>query len=300
MTADERASFRIGEVARRTGVSVSTLRAWERRYELLEPTRTDGGHRLYSERDVERVRAVQRLIDDGWSASAAAHEVRRAPAPVTPLSAVAGSGDPAGALTERLERALDAFDAAETDAALDDAFARLTLPAALDEVVVPAMRWVGDGWQDDPRVIAREHVATNAIRPRLLRLLRTSIPAGARVCVAATPEDEEHDLGLLMASAVAAAAGWKVHFLGARTPRAAMERAVEELHADVLLIGAMTDERAETFLADVPSVDGCRIVAGGPGFAGREVPDDITVHTASFRTLPDILAAAGTGSSAAG
>lgn len=299
MATDESASFRIGEVARRTGVSVSTLRAWERRYELLEPLRTDGGHRLYSEVDVGRVRAMQRLIDEGWSASAAAREVRRTPASVTPLTPVAGTGDPAGSLTERLKQALDAFDASAVDAVLDDTLARLTLPMALDEVVSPAMRWVGDGWQEDPRVIAREHVATNAIRPRLLRLLRSSVPTRGRVCVAATPEDEEHDVGLLMASAVAATSGWKVHFLGARTPKAAIERAVQELGASTVLVAAMTHERADAWLRDLPDVGGAPIVAGGPGFASRPgAPDGVVIHTGGFRDLPAVLAATASGTAA--
>jgi MerR family transcriptional regulator, light-induced transcriptional regulator len=90
---DDRAVLRIGEVSRRTGVAVPTLRAWERRYGLLEPARTEGGHRLYSQADVERVRAMSRLLDDGWSAAAAAREVLRTP----------GDGD--AAATRRGQRA---------------------------------------------------------------------------------------------------------------------------------------------------------------------------------------------------
>jgi MerR family transcriptional regulator, light-induced transcriptional regulator len=286
---DDQAVLRIGEVARRTGVSVSTLRAWERRYELLEPHRTEGGHRLYREDDVARVRAMQQLVDRGWSASAAAREVRQGAA-VAPPVVVIEDGSPAEVLTARLEAALDGFDAAGVDAVLDDAFARLTLPAALDEVVMPAMRWVGDGWEDDPRVIAREHVATNAVRPRLLRLLRTSVPTAGRVCVAATPEDEEHDVGVLAASAVAASVGWHVHFLGSRTPRAALERAVAELGASVVLVAALTEERARGFLDDRPDVGDAVLILGGAGFAALDPrPADAVVHAGGYRPLPAVL-----------
>ena len=110
--SDPRSVLRIGEVSRRTGVAVPTLRAWERRYGLLAPARTEGGHRLYSEADVERVRGMQRLLEEGWSAAAAAREVLREPAAVTHLSSVRGGGDDGsgGAATElvsRLERAID-------------------------------------------------------------------------------------------------------------------------------------------------------------------------------------------------
>lgn len=289
MAQDDQAVLRIGEVARRTGVSVSTLRAWERRYDLLEPHRTDGGHRLYREADVARVRAMQHLVDRGWSASAAAREVRQGAVAPPPVTIVEGQ-EPAAVLTARLEEALDTFDAAAVDAVLDDAFARLTLPAALDEVVMPAMRWVGDGWQDDPRVIAREHVATNAVRPRLLRLLRTAVPTAGRVCVAATPEDEEHDVGVLAAAAVAASVGWRVHFLGSRTPRAALERAVAELGASIVLVAAVTEERARGFLDDRPDLGGAVLILGGTGFAAVEpAPRDAVVHAGGFRPLPAVL-----------
>ena len=69
------AGLPIGEIARRSGVSEATLRAWERRYGLLEPERTDGGHRRYREQDVEQVRRVVALIEEGWSAGSAAAEV---------------------------------------------------------------------------------------------------------------------------------------------------------------------------------------------------------------------------------
>lgn len=67
--------MRIGEVARRLGVSVSTVRAWEQRYRIFDPARTAGGHRLYDEDDLARLLAVQDLVAQGWTLPAA---VRRA------------------------------------------------------------------------------------------------------------------------------------------------------------------------------------------------------------------------------
>ncbi len=286
--ADERAVLRIGEVARRTGVAVSTLRAWERRYDVLDPVRTDGGHRLYSERDVERVRAVQRLIERGWSASAAAREVRETPAEVTRLESVPAAGDPTGELVERLKSAMDRFDASGADDVLDDTLARLDVGMALDEVVMPALRWVGEGWEDDPRIVAREHFASNALRPRLLRMLRTSLGVSGRVCVAAAPEGEQHDLSLLAASVTAASAGWQVHFLGARTPTAAIERTAVELDARIVLVACVFREHAEEFLAKEPNLGGALAILGGPGFRPHDadrLPHSV-VHQGHFRDLP--------------
>jgi MerR family transcriptional regulator, light-induced transcriptional regulator len=293
---DDRAVLRIGEVSRRTGVAVPTLRAWERRYGLLEPARTDGGHRLYSETDVERVRGMSRLLNDGWSAAAAAREVLRTPATVTPLRPVETSGPVTAAerLIGRLRAAIDAFDSQAADGAVDDVFARLEVPRALDEVLLPVLRSVGDGWQEDPRVIAREHFASNTLRPRLQRLLGTAPRGATRACLAAAPDGEDHDLGLLAAAAVAADAGWRVHYLGARMPTPALERSVAELRPDVVLIGSLDRERATAFLDTPPAIRDTPIVLGGIGFvaedAGR-LPGAV-VHQGAISELPATLARA--------
>lgn len=299
--SDPRAVLRIGEVSRRTGVAVPTLRAWERRYGLLAPERTEGGHRLYRDADVDRVRAMSRLLDGGWSAAAAAREVRRSPATVTRLRPVPGSGSAAESLVAQLAASVDAFDVASADGLVDDVLARFEIPAALDEVLLPVLRHVGDGWQDDPRVIAREHFATNLLRPRLQRLLRTSAvrSTGASI-LAAAPEGEEHDLGLLAAAAVAADAGWRVHYLGPRTPRAALHRAVAELDPDVVLVGAVFRTHAEAFLAGAvtftragapPRAHRAGLVLGGAGFLPSDasrIPGAV-VHDGPMRSLPESL-----------
>jgi len=288
---DDRAVLRIGEVSRRTGVAVPTLRAWERRYGLLSPARTDGGHRLYSEADITRVRGMQRLLDQGWSAAAAAREVLREPATVTTLRPVAGVGQASGDLVTRLEAAIDAFDGPGADAAMDDVFARFDVPRALDEVVLPVLRRVGDGWQDDPRVIAREHFATNTLRPRLQRLLRSPARVGARSCLAAAPEGEDHDLGVLASAVVAADAGWRVHYLGARMPTAAMERSAMQLDPDLVLIGSIFRSHAEQLLAEAPRFGRAAVVLGGPGFVPGDaaaIPGAV-VHEGPIEGLPATL-----------
>jgi MerR family transcriptional regulator, light-induced transcriptional regulator len=218
---------------------------------------------------VGRVDAMSSLLAEGWSAAAAARQVLRQPATVTLLRPVTGGGSPqdaAAGMIERLEHAIDAFDAPSADLVVDDLLARLEVPAALDEVILPVLRRVGDGWQDDPRVIAREHFATNTLRPRLQRLLRSTAISSTRTCLAAAPEGEEHDLGLLASAVVAAQAGWRIHFLGSRTPTAAVERSVVELDPRIVLIGAVFRIHAEAFLDDRPDLGSCGVVLGGEGF----------------------------------
>lgn len=295
----DRAHLRIGEVSRRTGVPVSTLRAWERRYDLLDPERTEGGHRLYRDTDVERVRAMQSLVDEGWSAVAAAREVLRGarvtnpPVPVVLPARPAEETDvtgPALTLRRQLEGAFRAYDTQAVNETLDAILARFEIEAALDLMIMPALDRTARGWETDAGAIAREHFASNALRPRLLRLLQLGSRSD-RVCVAAAPETEEHDLGLLAASATASAAGWRVRFLGARTPRGALEDAVAELRPQVVLIATVLETHAKAFLASPPALGDAVPVLGGAGFSGQPVERlaDAVYHEGSYRDLPALL-----------
>jgi DNA-binding transcriptional MerR regulator len=273
-------ALRIGAVARRTGVAVATLRAWERRYDLLLPGRTEGGHRLYSEQDVARVLAVLRLTAQGWSVSAAAAAVTAGPAPARLELVATPDPDtrdresatdrvPAPAVSRSrtaLDDAIRTFDGDGADAALDESFARLGVAYTLEDVVMPVLRDLGTGWEEDPFLIAAEHFATNTLRPRLHRILQGVQRTSAPTCVAAAPEGEDHELGVLAAGAVAADEGFRVTYLGARTPSSALERSIATLRPDVVLVGAMTSAAAANFVAVPPALSGAQLVVGGPGF----------------------------------
>lgn len=335
---DQRAALPIGEVARRTGVAVATLRAWERRYGLLDPQRTEGGHRRYGSGDLARVRRMQQLLGDGWGADAAArqaredalqamdgieerepldttrefripdgptippaHEVRTdphgasaspRPGPDSAPGSLEGLTPAAAAMVRRLLQAISVYDATATNQAIDDTFARFDVAAALDHVLVPTLCAVGEGWEHDPGAIAREHFATNAIRPRLIRLLRTASGNGAPTCVAAAPEKEEHDLGVLASAVVASDAGWNVTFLGSRTPTGALRRAVEATQADVALVGAARRRPAQTFVDELARPLPCGLVLGGAGFREEDlhrVDGPVNRHAGPYQALPTFL-----------
>lgn len=160
MNRQERAQtpgLRIGELARRTGVATSTLRAWETRHGLMAPSRTVGGQRLYRETDVARIRAVQQLVADGWSlAAAVGHVVSRPPTRDEPepgsyerRAADTAGPEPAGA-SGPFERGqlLDALAAVDTYAVLAAYEAareilRAADAAAVRDAVVALIRRLG-------------------------------------------------------------------------------------------------------------------------------------------------------------
>ena len=167
-SSGDRPLLRIGELSRRLGVSDYVLRAWENRYGLLQPVRSSGGFRLYSEEDERRIRQMQAYLADGLSAAEAARAALSADASTPPglparppLAAPAGEGAPAA-----LRQALDAFDEPAAQAVLDRTLADLSVPAVLRDVVLPYLADLGERWQRGTASVAMEHFASNLIRGR--------------------------------------------------------------------------------------------------------------------------------------
>jgi DNA-binding transcriptional MerR regulator len=143
-------ALRIGELSRRLGVSGHVLRAWESRYGLLQPARSAGGFRLYSEADELRVRRMQAHLARGLSAAEAARAVLGED---DPARAEASGAEPhrapatASELPGALRQALDAFDEPAAQAILDRLMSDLSLPALLRDYVVPYLAELGERWQ---------------------------------------------------------------------------------------------------------------------------------------------------------
>ena len=279
-TAGVRGYLRIGELSRRTGVSETTLRAWERRYALLRPGRSEGGFRLYADDDVGRVRSMQEHLGRGVSASEAARLALDEPG----TSGVA----PAEGLANNLSVALHALDDVAAQAALDRTLATLTVEGALRDVLLPVMSGVGQGWEDDQAAIAREHFATNLVRGRLLGLARGwDLGGGSRALLACAP-DEQHDLGLIAFGLALRARGWRITYLGPSTPLATLAEAALLTQPALIVLSASLEERlqgADDELRDLAS--GFRLALGGPGST-----DELASRVGAALLPPDPLDAA--------
>src|ERR1700730_10521705 len=166
--------LRIGELSRRLGVSDHVLRAGESRSGLLQPVRSAGGFRLYSEADALRVRRMQAHLARGLSAAEAARAVLG-------QESRAGHGPSAGPdrvptteseLSGVLRQALDAFDEPAAQAVLDRLLSDLSLTTVLRDVVLPYLAELGERCGRGTASVAQEHFATNVIRSRPAGLAR--------------------------------------------------------------------------------------------------------------------------------
>jgi MerR family transcriptional regulator, light-induced transcriptional regulator len=231
-------TYPIRAVAKLTGISVDTLRAWERRYGVVEPERDERG-RVYSEADVERLSLLRRAVERG-------HAIGRvAPIGVEELRALVGrpASAPAGAPLAA-PVAIDGLVAAAERLDLDALRRELTRLAvmltprqlALD-VALPLMRAVGEAWHEGRLTIGQEHLVTAEIRSLVGALARLrEPPAGAPRVLIATPEGEPHELGALVASLLATGAGAAPFYFGPGLPPRELVAAARRLHPRAVVL----------------------------------------------------------------
>jgi MerR family transcriptional regulator, light-induced transcriptional regulator len=208
--------LRIGELAKRTGVSPELLRAWEQRYGLLQPTRTPGGFRLYSAADEARVQRMQRLVSGGLAAAQAARLVLSDGEPQPPTAS-----PPATTLenaTGTLTASLDRLDEQAANTALDRLFATYTVETVLQEVVLPYLHRLGERWEAGEVSVAQEHFASNLLRGRLLGLAQGWGQGRGPGAILACVPGEQHELGLLAFGVVLRRRGWRITYLGTDSP----------------------------------------------------------------------------------
>ena len=269
----DRPLLRIGELSRRLGVSGHVLRAWESRYGLLQPVRSAGGFRLYSEADEMRVRRMQAHLAGGLSAAEAARTVLRedrgdgvglAPPAGPGLAPPAGPGlaPPAGPdlarsagpdlaasmvseLSAALRQALDAFDEPAAQAVLDRLFSDLSLITVLRDVVLRYLADLGERWERGTASIAQEHFASNIIRGRLAGLARGWGGGHGPRAVLACPPGEQHDMALMIFGIVLNRGGWRIDYFGASTPVDELERTVEATRPGLVVLAATRPEALE-------------------------------------------------------
>jgi DNA-binding transcriptional MerR regulator len=233
---------RIGELSRRTDVSPELLRAWEQRYGLLRPTRSDGGFRLYSPQDEHRVATMRSHLERGLSAAEAARltleeETAAAPAAELPALALGASG---------LRAALDRLDESAAHAAFDRLLSSFSVETVLGEVVMPYLRELGDRWERGDASVAQEHFASQVLRGRLLGLARGwDRGPGPRALLACMP-GEQHDLGLIVFGLGLRDRGWRITFLGPDTPLDTLSDTVATLQPDAVVLAATTSDRFES------------------------------------------------------
>jgi DNA-binding transcriptional MerR regulator/methylmalonyl-CoA mutase cobalamin-binding subunit len=295
-------------VSRRTGLTPDVLRAWEKRYTVVEPGRSEGGRRLYSDDDIERLRLLRRATRAGRRISnvaglsieelaALVREDEHEEVDERPRPAVSDVGAAELPLREALAAA-ERFDAQELEAILNRALVTLRAETVIEQVAAPLLRRLGEAWSVGEIRPANEHLTSSVLLRVMGRLIEAVETSSAAPClVVATPAGQGHEFGALFAAAVAATEGWRVTYLGADLPATDIAMAVRETGADAVALSIVfphgseeiEEELKELRLALPPAVS---ILVGGAAVPSyKKVLDQIeAVQLADMDELRGALA----------
>jgi len=277
-------TYPLRSASRLTGLSPELLRAWERRYGVVEPLRTPGGTRRYRASDLERLRLLKAAIEAGHRIGTLAGLSNEE------LEQLGGLAE--AAPRNRLEdvlAALDALDGAEAQRLLALQLSALGAVRFAREVAVPLVHEIGERWVGQRIRIASEHLATAVLRSMLGSALQPSASAlrGARI-VFATLAGERHELGVLMAALSSMGAGANPVYLGPEVPVEDLLHAVQRSGAAALALSVVAVPASEVagplaaLRAGLPAE--VHLWVGGAGATALALPPGVE-HIESFEQL---------------
>ncbi len=250
-------------VCHRTGLTAHVIRVWERRYGLICCQRTDSNRRLYSDVEIERLRLLKTLTACGHRISQISRlgleELytlqHKDKAPLPHPAPVPKAPDRSHTCASQcLERCLDAvreLDAHVLTELLDQALLRYGARSALLNIVAPLVHEVGEAWRRGDMRVSHEHLATNVVRDFIALGARCYYPALATApeLIVCTPAGQMHEVGALLASAIARDLGWRATYVGASLP-------AEEIAACVEMRKAKAVALSTVYPSDDPAIPG--------------------------------------------
>ena len=266
----------IQAASERTGLSPHVIRAWERRYRAIEPERSAGKHRLYSEGDIARLTLLDRAVRGGHSIGKIAElPTEKLEAMVSGLPGVPGRRNGAGEKSPAMvfrDEALGAairFDGPALDDALRRALLSLGSQGLLQLCIGPVAEEVGERWRRGALTAAHEHFFTASVKVFLGELTRrTATPLIAPRVIVATPSGQLHELGAVMAAAAAANLGWRPIYLGPNLPAHEIAGAVRSNEAAAVALSIVYPEDDPNLAQELTDLarllpSGTRMLVGG-------------------------------------
>ncbi|MGI6250109.1 MAG: MerR family transcriptional regulator [Anaerolineaceae bacterium] len=280
--------FTIKTVQARTNIKPVTLRAWERRYNLLNPVRMPNGYRLYSERDIQLLLWVQRKLDSGFTISQVVQQYKQIRSQggwmetvqsITPKVPKLKPPRPPRDYAEMMFGAIVGRKEARANAIMDEVQKFFDLTTIFQEVLIPALELVGEAWYRGEIRIATEHLASEYIKGKLLSIMQglPTVKEGALILVGCGPE-ETHELGALMFAVLLRQQGYIVEYLGPDLPTNDLVDYATTVRPKLICL-AIGQENTAYLLRDFASQLGA--LRGKPRFAygGRYMDENKQIRT---------------------
>jgi len=256
--------YTIKRASEMVGVPVATLRAWQRRYRVVEPRRSDSGYRLYGAADIAKLRSMQALVASGWSPKEAAVVVSDDSDLATEPDDLERDQTPprsrlslrSSAQTVDLVSVAAALDPSAITQLLDERFATGSFEYVVDGWLLPELDRLGTAWADGGVTVAGEHMAAAAVQRRLSAAFDAAAVDGARspLLVTGLPPGCRHELGILAFATAARRQGLTVVHLGSDLPLADWLTAVERHRPDAIVLAAPTPSDVAPVLEIIESL----------------------------------------------
>jgi DNA-binding transcriptional MerR regulator len=256
--ASDAPAFNLKAVVRETGLKPDTIRAWERRYGVPKPRRTSGGHRLYSQRDIDLLKWMNARQHEGLSISRIVDLWKgletegKDPLQITSHTLMRQTvqlgdvGELAHLRQDWMQACLN-FDEPRAEQALTQAFALFPLNNVVIDVLLRGLAEIGEGWYRGEVAVQQEHFASVLAVRRLQALIAASaMPTRAERIVLACPPGEQHTVSLLVINLFLRRQGWEVIDLGANVPLDQLEATVTNLRPQLLIASAQHLLTAQT------------------------------------------------------
>ncbi len=246
--------YTIKTVCNQTGIRPVTLRAWERRHEILTPYRSENRYRLYSERDIAILLWLKSRVDEGISISNAANEMRSMlksgiwPEVAMPETAVRvlPVGTPPSEYVSNLYEALIHHNKSRSGDLLRSAAVEFDLLTFSQSVLVPTLTEIGEAWYTGRIRVTTEHFASTYIRGRLLAMMQTyPTRRGAKYVLIGCAPMEQHEIGPLMLALLLRKNGYRVEFLGPDIPLDDLVDYADSEHPNIIILSATMLNSAE-------------------------------------------------------
>jgi len=243
MTGDEEL-YPIRTVSSLTGVNSITLRAWERRYGLINPVRTPKGHRLYTQNDIDLIHQVLELLDKGISIG----QVKEYLKGKGVQTAAVTQTDPWSSHQRRMLNAIVRFDTNALDQTYNDALSLYPIDLVTRHLILPLLKQLGLRWAEEEGSVAEEHFFGAYLRNKLGARFHhhTAVQNGPLIIAACLP-GEHHEIGLMLFCLSALDQGYRLVYLGADTPISELQVPVERSHADAILLSGSIDPQLNVF-----------------------------------------------------
>ena len=238
--------YPIGTVSEITGVNAVTLRAWERRYGLIQPERTPKGHRMYSQTDVEKIQRIVVKLGQGVAISRVAESMDFREPPIE------SDDDIWDQYQARMIEAISRFDESVLDSVYNEAMSLYPVDIVTRQLLTPLLVHLGERWQTSEGSVAEEHFFSVFMRNKLGARFhhRNMRNTGPRLIAACLP-GEHHEFGLLLFALAAHARGYRLILLGADMPLTELPHVIQRTQSDAVVLSGSIVLDADLFKTEL-------------------------------------------------